>query len=216
MYNFRDKVAKEWDLDLIVEKAPIAESMTPETTGHEKCCQSLKTDVLKNAIELNKFDAVIVSIRRDEHEMRNIERVASPRDRSFKWKFLKKKKKDDGGDAPFESLQQVELGFNLQTDFGEDCHHIRIHPILHFDEIEVWKYMKEKNLPVNPLYFAVNGKRYRSLGCFPCTKPVDSRAGNIDEIIAELEITTIPERAGRSQDKDAEQVMRKLRSLGYM
>ena len=110
----------------------------------------------------------------------------------------------------------MELGFNLQTDFGKDCHHVRIHPILHFDEIEVWKYVKDRNLPVNPLYFAVNDKRYRSLGCLPCTKPVDSMASNIDEIIAELEITTIPERAGRSQDKDAEQVMRKLRSLGYM
>jgi sulfate adenylyltransferase subunit 2 len=217
MYQFRDKIAKEWNLDLIVEKSEKADSLKPSNeVPHQVCCQTLKTNMLRTAIEKHGFDAVIVSIRRDEHVIRNIERVSSPRDKNFSWKFLRKKKENEGGDAPYESLQQVELGFNIQTDFGLDCHHVRIHPILHWDEVDVWRYIQERNIPTNPLYFAKDGKRYRSLGCEPCTKPIDSNASTIDEIVAELEVTKIPERAGRSQDKDQEQVMRKLRSMGYM
>ncbi len=217
MYEFRDRIAKEWGLDLIVEQSEKAETMSPSNgVPHKVCCQTLKTDVLRNAIEKHGFDSVIVSIRRDEHVIRNIERVSSPRDQNFAWKVIREKKENEGGDAPYESLQQVELGFNLQTDFGADCHHVRIHPILHWDEVDVWRYIEQKNIPINPLYFAKDGKRYRSLGCEPCTKPIESNASTIDEIVAELEVTTIPERAGRSQDKDKEQIMRKLRSMGYM
>ncbi|MGD9130711.1 MAG: sulfate adenylyltransferase subunit CysD [Candidatus Bathyarchaeota archaeon] len=216
MYEFRDKIAKDWNLDLIVEKSEMAGKLHPSKVSHQKCCQTLKTNALRDAIENHGFDAVIVSIRRDEHPIRNIERVASPRDRNFLWKLLRKKKKDEKGDAPYESLQQVELGFSLQTDFGEDCHHIRIHPILHWDEIDVWKYIQKRGIPVNPMYFAKDGRRYRSLGCHPCTKPIESSASNIDEILEELKTTKIAERSGRSQDKDSEQVMRKLRAMGYM
>ena len=69
---------------------------------------------------------------------------------------------------------------------------------------------------MNLLYFAKGGKRYRSLGCWTCTSPIDSDASTIDEIIEELEATKEPERAGRAQDKEREDAMRKLRSLGYM
>ena len=144
MYEFRDKIAKEWNLDLIVEHSEMMGKMGPtDEVSHQQCCQTLKTNALRDAIEKRGFDAVIVSIRRDEHPIRNIERVSSPRDRNFLWKLLRKKKKGETGDAPYESLQQVELGFNIQTNFGEDCHHVRIHPILHWDEIDVWKYIKE-------------------------------------------------------------------------
>jgi sulfate adenylyltransferase subunit 2 len=217
MYKFRDKVAKDWNLDLIVEKSEMAGKMQPsKETPHQVCCQTLKTDTLRDSIEKHGFDAVIVSIRRDEHPIRNIERVSSPRDRNFFWKLLRRKKKGEKGDAPYESLQQVELAFSLQTDFGADCHHIRIHPILHWDEIDVWKYIQKREIPVNPMYFAKDGLRYRSLGCSLCTKPIESSAKNIDEIIEELKTTKVAERSGRSQDKDSEQVMRKLRAMGYM
>lgn len=217
MYEFRDKLAKEWNLDLLIEKSEKAGLMSPNSgIDHKDCCQTLKTNVLRNAIKNHRFDAVIVSIRRDEHYMRNLERVSSPRDKEFRWKFLRKKREGEGGDAPFESLQNVELWDNLQKDFGEDCHHVRRHPILHWTEVDVWRYMKERNIPVNPLYFSSSGRRYRSLGCYPCTVPVESKAATIQEIIDELGITKIEERSGRSQDKEAEQVMRKLRAMGYM
>jgi sulfate adenylyltransferase subunit 2 len=74
----------------------------------------------------------------------------------------------------------------------------------------VWKYVKHEKLPINPLYFAENGKRYRSLGCMPCTVPISSTASTIDEIVDELAITEIPERAGRAQDKEKAYMMQKL------
>jgi len=94
--------------------------------------------------------------------------------------------------------------------------HTRVHPILHWRELDVWEYIKQENIPVNPLYFARDGKRYRSLGCKPCTSPIDSNAKTIDEIVEELRTTKIAERAGRAQDKEKAFMMQKLRALGYM
>jgi sulfate adenylyltransferase subunit 2 len=93
---------------------------------------------------------------------------------------------------------------------------MRVHPILHWTELDVWQYVKQEKLPVNPLYFTNEGKRYRSLGCMPCTVPVQSTASNIDEIVHEIETTKTSERAGRAQDKEKAYMMQKLRSLGYM
>lgn len=118
-------------------------------------------------------------------------------------------------DAEFESLQDIEIGGIYAADFGPNVHHIRIHPMLHWTEQDVWKYIKQENLPVNPLYFSNNGKRYRSLGCAPCTSPIKSNAKTIDDIIKELEVKDYAERSGRAQDKEDEEAMRKLRSLGY-
>jgi len=71
-------------------------------------------------------------------------------------------------------------------------------------------------MPVNSMYFARNGRRYRSLGCEPCTLTIESKAANIDEIVEELKITKIAERSGRAQDKEKAYAMQKLRALGYM
>ena len=175
---------------------------------------------VKDVLKKHKFDALIMSIRRDEHYMRNLERYYSPRDKKFKWHLVRPKTKSElkEGDAPFVSEQQVEFaGWNLfQTDFGKNCHHVRVHPILHWNELDIWEYIKEKKLPINPLYYSKNGYRYRSLGCMPCTVPIKSNAKTIDDIIEELKTTTIEERAGRSQDKEKEQMMRRLRAMGYM
>jgi sulfate adenylyltransferase subunit 2 len=179
MYEFREKVVKDWDLDLIVEKSNEAGLMKPNgKTNHQKCCQFLNTDVLRKALEKHGFDAVIVSIRHDE------------------------------------SSQNLEFWDALQNELG-DFHSIR-RPILHWDEIDVWRYIEERNLPVNPLYFAKEGKRYRSLGCYPCTAPIESEAATIEEIMQEIETTKIEEGSGRIRDKEAEQIMRKLGDLGYM
>lgn len=216
MYEFRDRLTEDLSLDLVVAKSPfVGSGKGVLDNDHETCCQRLKTNVLRSVIEEHGFDAVIVSIRRDEHYIRNIERVSSPRDKQFRWQTLREKKVDEVGDAPFESLQHVELWDNLQSNFGEDCHHVRRHPILSWSEFDVWHYIKLRGLPVNPLYFSQDGKRYRSLGCECCTKPIVSDASTIDEVMAELQVTKDAERAGRCQDKEAGQVMRKLKAMGY-
>jgi sulfate adenylyltransferase subunit 2 len=215
IYEFRDKLSKEWGLNPIVARNEEALGrVSPE--NHMECCNALKTETLKQVLRKHGFDALIMSIRRDEHYMRNLERFFSPRDEEFRWHIVRPKEPGEVGDAPFESLQNPELWDLYQTDFGEDCSHVRVHPILHWTELDIWRYTKENNLPVNPLYFSRDGKRFRSLGCMPCTTPIQSSASNIDEIISELETTRIPERSGRAQDKEREETMRKLRSLGYM
>ena len=181
-----------------------------------ECCTARKTQNLKKVVEKFGFDALMVGIRRDEHYMRNLERYFSPRDKGGMWNIVRPKTRVEkkGGDSPFIYQQHLELsGWNLfQTDFL-NVHHVRIHPLLHWTELDVWRYIKKENLPVNPLYFAKNGKRYRSLGCMPCTKPVDSHADTIGKIIKEIEFFRWGERNGREQDK--ENMMRKLRALGY-
>lgn len=220
MYSFRDNLAKEWKLDLKIAKSPFLGKMSSKTHSKLDCCTILKTDALKNCITKNGFDSVIVSIRRDEHGIRGYERYMSPRDHDFKWNIVKEKagEKQGSGDSDFEAMQDTELaGWGLfETDFGENCSHVRVHPILHWTEQDVWNYIKEKNIPINPLYFSRNGKRFRSLGCMPCTEPIDSNASTIDEIIEELAETKTKERDGRAQDKEEAYAMQKLRSLGYM
>ena len=106
--------------------------------------------------------------------------------------------------------------WDLYVKPSEDFSHMRVHPILHWTELNVWQYVRREGLPINPLYFAKGGKRYRSLGCQPCTVPISSNASTIDEIVEELETSKTPERAGRAQDKEKAYMMQKLRSLGYM
>jgi sulfate adenylyltransferase subunit 2 len=201
IYEYRDKIADEWNLDLIIARNDEAfkNKMSPEK-GKLDCCTQLKTVALRNLIKERGFDALILAIRRDEHGIRAKERFFSPRDEEFQWRYTD---------------QPAEL-WNLYVKPSEDFSHMRVHPILEWTELDVWKYVKQENLPINPLYYARDGMRYRSLGCMPCTVPVQSKASNIDEILEELAITKIPERAGRAQDKEKAYMMQKLRSLGYM
>ncbi len=217
MYEFRDKIAKEWGLDLRVVRSPKAGILAPDKVSHKDCCHTLKTTALKDYIEREGFDAVIVSIRRDEHYMRAAERIFSPRDKDWRWKHYRPRDKKESGDSPFVYQQDTQIWDIHSSDYLEmGASHVRVHPILHWTEREVWLYIRERGLPVNPLYYSNNGKRYRSLGCAPCTNPIDSNAKTIDEIVDELAVTKTRERAGRAQDKDKEQIMRHLRSLGYM
>jgi len=200
IYEFRDKYAKEYGLDLIVERneKAIAEGMSCE--NKLECCKALKTDALKQGIAKHGFDALILGIRRDEHGIRAKERVFSPRDEMFKWNYQ---------DQPPELWDQ----FRSQA---EDQTHLRVHPLLTWREIDVWYYIQREKLPITDLYFAKNHKRFRSIGCETCCAPVDSEASNIEEIIQELETTTVTERSGRAQDKESTYTMQKLRALGYM
>ena len=227
IYEFRDKIAKEWNLNLVIGKRSNI-NFHPDKCGHFNCCTELKTNALKDVLKKHRFDALIMSIRWDEHHIRNLERYCSPRDKEFKWHLVRPKTKEEmkEGDAPFVSEQQIEFaGWNLfQTDFGPNCDHTRVHPILHWREFDIWRFIKQENLPINPLYradyverkYGWKNMRFRSLGCECCTKPVKSNAKTIDEIINYLKMTNVEERSGRSQDKEKEQVMRRLRAMGYM
>ena len=155
---------------------------------------------LKKVMNDYGFDALIVSIRRDEHGIRSKERVMSPRDENFKWNYKN---------------QPAELWNDYSSKLDKKGH-MRIHPLLDFNEIDIWNYIKKEHVPVNPLYFSRNGYRYRSLGCTNCTVPVKSNAKTVDEIIKELENTKIEERSGRQQDKEKERTMERLRAFGYM
>ena len=113
------------------------------------------------------------------------------------------------------AVQPAELWdlYKKQTDREE---HVRIHPMLHWREIDIWRYIEHERIPTVSLYFSRGGKRYRSIGCETCCAPINSRANTIRKIIKELETTTEAERSGRSQDKENTYTMQKLRSLGYM
>ena len=103
----------------------------------------------------------------------------------------------------------------FKTDYDKDTH-IRIHPLLQWTEIDVWQYIRREAIPIINLYFARNGERYRSLGCWPCTGRFPSIAATIDEIIEELRTTTTTEPAGRAQGPEDTYAMQKLRAKGYM
>ena len=94
--------------------------------------------------------------------------------------------------------------------------HLRIHPILHWTEADIWAYTRRENIPIIPLYLARDGKRYRSLGDADITFPVVSDASSIDEILLELERTKVPERAGRALDHETEDAFERLRVAGYL
>ena len=202
MYAFRDRYAREWGLDLIVgrNEQALAEGVSPHGSAKLECCNRLKTEALKRIIREHRFEAVLLGIRRDEHGIRAKERYFSPRDERFRWDYKN---------------QPAEL-WDQYKSLSEDSQHLRIHPILHMREIDVWRYVQREGLPVTELYFAKNGQRFRSIGCHTCCSPVDSEASTIDEIIEEVRTSNVSERSGRAQDKEDTYTMQKLRSLGYM
>jgi len=200
MYRFRDEYSKKWGLNLVIARneAALAAGMT---CGKKlECCNALKTEALKQAIAKYGFEALLLGIRRDEHGIRAKERYFSPRDEKFQWDYQ---------DQPPELWDQYKNQAQEKT-------HIRVHPLLHWREKDIWYYIRREQIPITELYFAKNGKRYRSIGCTSCCSPIDSEADNVDKIIEELETTNTSERAGRAQDKEDTYTMQKLRALGYM
>ncbi|MBI2240186.1 MAG: phosphoadenosine phosphosulfate reductase family protein, partial [Magnetospirillum gryphiswaldense] len=166
--------AKEWNLPLIVgqNKAALDAGMHP-SQGRVNCCSALKTEGLKALLAEHGFTGVIAGIRRDEEGTRAKERVFSPRNDTNEW---------DVRDQPPEFWDQ------FKTDFAPGTH-LRIHPLLAWTELDVWRYIAREGIPVVDLYFAKNGQRYRSLGCAPCTGSIASTASTVEEIVEELETT---------------------------
>ncbi len=194
-YAFREELSKKWNFEVIVGHSEIK----PDLIG-SACCGKNKPETLKKILDEYGFDALIVSIRRDEHGVRAKERYMSPRDKDFHWDYKN---------------QPAELWDDYSSK-QDDKSHIRVHPLLDWNEIDIWRYIRQEHLPVNPLYFSRNGFRYRSLGCTHCTIPLKSNAKSVDDIIKELETTKQEERSGRSMDKENEYTMLRLRSLGYL
>ena len=228
MITYRDRLAREWKLNMVygqnVEALKAKQTYPDGAIDRIACCKALKSDALKNTlsgdwtryrmnhetgqydVDTNKepYTGVIVGVRSDEEGSRSKERYFSPRDKQSDW---------DVGDQPPEMWNQ------FKTDFAPGTH-LRIHPLLDWTELNIWEYIQRENIPIIDLYFDQgDGKRYRSLGCQPCTNPVDSTAKNVDEIIEELrsgKFANIAERSGRAQDKEDGGGLETLRRQGYM
>jgi len=228
MIEYRDRLALEWNLNMIVGQNSDAlargNTFPSGKISRLECCKALKSEALKHTLSgewprqrldhnLEKYvtdenqdpyTGVIVGARADEEGSRSKERYFSPRDKENDW---------DVSDQPPELFDQYK------TDFAPGTH-VRVHPLLDWTELNIWEYIERENIPVTPLYFDQGeGKRYRSLGCYPCTTPVDSTATNVSEIVEELrggKFSNIAERSGRAQDKEDEGGLETLRRDGYM
>ncbi len=228
MIEYRDRLAMLWDLDIIygVNEQAIAEKMTfPDgNCSRIRCCELLKTQALKDTLngtgkryrlnhETGKYEVsadnkpytgVIAGVRADEEGSRSKERYFSPRGVENDW---------DIANQPPEFWDQYKTDFKPGT-------HVRIHPLLDWTEVDIWEYIRREGIPTVSLYYDKgDGKRYRSLGCWPCTTPIDSTAKNVDEIIEELrsgKLKNVAERSGRQQDKEDGGGLEDLRKGGYM
>lgn len=228
MIQYRDRLAAEWNLNLIygqnVQALEEKRTFPDGAVDRITCCGLLKTEALKKtlsgewprfkfnhakkAYEVDRntepYTGVIVGARADEEGSRSKERYFSPRNQESTW---------DVGDQPPEFWNQYKTEFAPGT-------HLRIHPLLDWTELNIWEYIERENIPTVSLYYDQgSGIRYRSLGCGPCTKSVESSARNVQEIIVELKtgkFANIAERSGRAQDKDDGGGLETLRRDGYM
>ena len=201
MIAWRDDYVKRNGLRLIVgqNKKALAEGMGPQM-GRLVCCNALKTVALQQTIKEHNIQALMVGIRRDEEGSRGKERVVSPRSSAGDWKY-----KD----------QPAEIWHHYNLHVPRDVH-LRIHPILHWNELSIWEYIAAESIEVIPLYFAREGMRYRSLGCAPCTGAFPSTASTVEEIIEELKLSNDSERSGRAHDKEEAYALQKLRRSASM
>ncbi|HEY0613876.1 MAG TPA: sulfate adenylyltransferase subunit CysD [Candidatus Elarobacter sp.] len=199
VYEFRDRIAAEWSLDLRVEQCPPEESCDPSLPPQSRAA-ARKTEGLRSLLAHDGYRAVFVGIRRDEQATRAKERVVSPRTL-------------DGGWTVREQPPEF-WGYTVsEVPHGS---HVRVHPLLAWTEIDVWRYTEREAIPFVPLYLARGGTRYRSLGEKNITVPIASEASSIAEIVAELAATREPERAGRTMDHESEASFERLRAGGYM
>jgi len=199
MYDFRTEYTAQWNLDLRVRTCPPVEDIDPTLPPAARSA-ARKTAGLAAMIEENGFAGVIAGIRRDEQATRAKERVFSPRGASHRW---------DVRNQPPEFWDQ----FAAPIEAGA---HVRVHPLLGWREIDIWRYIEREGIPVVDLYFARNGSRYRSLGDQDITAPIAGNAATIPEIITEPAATHAPERAGRAMDHESEDAFERLRVAGYL
>ncbi len=230
MIKLRDKFTKKHNLKLLVHTNPdaIKHDINPFTHGSEKHTHITKTLGLKQALNKYKFDAVIGGARRDEEKSRAKERIFSFRDKHHKW-------------DPKNQRPEPWNIFNTKIDQGES---IRVFPLSNWTELDIWLYIKRENIEIVPLYFAdkrpfvirndtmimvdddrfvfEKGEkvqhdyiRFRTLGCYPLTGAMKSKATTLDEVIQETLLSTNSEREGRLIDSDSSNSMEKKKAEGY-
>ena len=230
MIEFRDRRAKEVGMKLIVYSNPEGQKIdiSPFTHGSAMHTDIMKTQGLKQMLDLYRFDAVFGGARRDEEKSRAKERVYSFRDENHRW-------------DPKNQRPEVWHLYNGRHKDGES---IRVFPLSNWTELDVWQYILLENIPIPSLYFAKerlvsaykgtkiliddsrvpseiakNAKkemvRFRTLGCYPLTGAIESSADNLEKIIEELLLANTSERQGRLIDSDEESSMEKKKQEGY-
>ena len=234
MYSFREKMVKEYGLELITHINPdgVAQDMNPFTYGSAKHTDVMKTEGLKQALDKYGFDAAFGGARRDEEKSRAKERVYSFRDSKHRW-------------DPKNQRPELWNVYNGKVKKGES---IRVFPLSNWTELDIWQYIYLEQIPIVPLYFAAereviekNGTlimidderilehlsdeekaritkkmvRFRTLGCYPLTGAVESTATTLPEIIQEMLLTKTSERQGRVIDHDAAGSMEEKKRQGY-
>ena len=199
VYALRDRLVREWRLDYIDAPCPGVEETDPLLPPNARAA-ARKTLGLRRLIADRGLRGMIVGVRRDEQAIRGKERIFSPRDAMGGWD---------------RHAQPAEFWDHFGTEPPENGH-VRIHPLLEWTELDVWRYVAREGVPVCELYFARSGKRFRSLGERDITEPIVSDATTVEEIIAELTSTRQPERAGRTMDHETEDAFERLRAAGYM
>ena len=230
MIEFRDRVAKEYDFDLLVHINPdgVAMNVGPFTHGSAKHTDIMKTEGLKQALNHHKFDAAFGGARRDEEKSRAKELVYSFRDKNHRW-------------DPKNQRPELWNIYNSAVDQGES---IRVFPLSNWTELDIWQYIYKENIEIPDLYFAkerpvverdgvmimvddermpleegetpeMKNVRFRTLGCYPLTGAVESDAATLPEIIQEMLLTKTSERQGRVIDSDSAGSMEKKKMEGY-
>ncbi|WOT06322.1 sulfate adenylyltransferase subunit CysD [Shewanella youngdeokensis] len=230
MIEFRDQMAKDYNFDLIVHKNPrgLAMDISPFTHGSAKHTDIMKTEGLKQALDMHGFDAAFGGARRDEEKSRAKERVYSFRDSKHRW-------------DPKNQRPELWNIYNGKVDKGES---IRVFPLSNWTELDIWQYIYLEGINIPSLYLAkprpvverdgtlimvddermpieegevVKEKmvRFRTLGCYPLTGAVESEATTLPEIIQEMLLCTTSERQGRVIDNDSAGSMEKKKMEGY-
>ena len=230
MIEFRDKRAKELGMELIVYTNPKGKeiNISPFIHGSNMHTDIMKTQALKQMLDLYQFDAVFGGARRDEEKSRAKERIYSFRDENHTWD---------------PKNQRPEL-WNLYNGRHNKKESIRVFPLSNWTELDIWQYIYLENIPIPSLYLAKkrpiveymgtkilvdddrmpkdlakNAKeemvRFRTLGCYPLTGAINSNATSVLDIIEELLLATTSERQGRLIDSDEEASMEKKKQQGY-
>lgn len=230
MYLFRDQMAKESGMDLIVHVNPeaIAKNINPFDHGSALHTDITKTEGLKQALDKYRFDLVFGGARRDEEKSRAKERIFSFRTQAHRW-------------DPKRQRPELWDLYNARKSAGES---IRVFPLSNWTELDIWQYIYSQSIPVVPLYFAKERPvvvrdgmiimvdddrmrllrdeqiekrkvRFRTLGCYPLTGAVESQAATLPDILLELFGTRSSERQGRAIDSDSAGSMEKKKQEGY-
>ena len=230
MIDFRDKTAKELDLDLIVHINPEGKEMgmNPFTYGSSKHTDMMKTDGLKQALDKHQFDVAFGGARRDEEKSRAKERIFSFRTSKHRW-------------DPKNQRPELWNIYNSRKNAGES---IRVFPLSNWTELDIWQYIHLEKIPIVPLYLSkerpvverdgtlilvdderlplesgekpvMKSVRFRTLGCYPLSGAVESEATTLPKIIQEMLLTTTSERQGRTIDHDSNASMEKKKQEGY-